>query len=143
MKRLLFAFFLVLSPLTAHSADVKISALPAASALAGTEVAPVVQSSTTKKATIDQIKTYVSASPTLVTPALGVATATSLSAASIVATGPIKRQGYTVATLPGSPGTGAMAYVTDAVACTFLASITGGSSTFCPVIYNGSGWVGE
>lgn len=36
-------------------ADKKISALTAATALAGTEVVPVVQSGTTKKATIDQI----------------------------------------------------------------------------------------
>lgn len=36
-------------------ADKKISALPAATALAGTEVVPVVQSGSTKKATIDQI----------------------------------------------------------------------------------------
>jgi hypothetical protein len=36
-------------------ADKKISALPAATALAGTEVVPVVQSGATKKATIDQI----------------------------------------------------------------------------------------
>lgn len=36
-------------------ADLKISQLTSASALAGTEVVPVVQSSTTKKATIDQI----------------------------------------------------------------------------------------
>jgi hypothetical protein len=38
-------------------ADSKISALPAASALAGTEVAPVVQGGATKKATVDQILT--------------------------------------------------------------------------------------
>ena len=38
-------------------ADLKISQLSSASALAGTEVVPVVQSSTTKKATIDQILT--------------------------------------------------------------------------------------
>ena len=36
-------------------ADVKISALDAASTLAGTEVLPVVQSSTTKKATVAQV----------------------------------------------------------------------------------------
>lgn len=42
----------------AEGADVKISALPAASALGGTEVAPVVQSSTTVGATADQFKTY-------------------------------------------------------------------------------------
>ena len=48
-----------------------ISALPAASTLGGTEVTAVVQSATTKKATIDQIKTWTSNAPTLVTPALG------------------------------------------------------------------------
>ena len=40
-------------------ADTKISALTAASALDGTEVAPVVQTGTTKKATVDQYKTYI------------------------------------------------------------------------------------
>ncbi len=40
-------------------ADVKISALSSASALAGTETFPAVQSSTTKKATVDQAKTYI------------------------------------------------------------------------------------
>jgi hypothetical protein len=38
-------------------ADLKISQLPAATALDGTEVGPFVQSGTTKKATIDQILT--------------------------------------------------------------------------------------
>lgn len=51
-------------------------------------------------------------------------------------------KGYTVSTLPASPATGAMAYVSDAVACTFLASVTGGGSAFCPVIYTGSAWQG-
>lgn len=67
----------------------------------------------------------------------------SWSPTSLIATVPIKRAGYTVATLPASPGTGAMAYVTDAVACTFLGALTGGAAAFCPVIYNGSAWVGE
>jgi len=40
-------------------ADVKISALPAASALDSTEVAPVVQSSVTKKATVQQFTTAI------------------------------------------------------------------------------------
>lgn len=50
--------------------------------------------------------------------------------------------GFTVSTLPASPPTGSIAYVTDAVACTFLAALTGGSTTFCPVIYTGAAWVG-
>jgi hypothetical protein len=48
---------------------------------------------------------------------------------------------YTVSTLPTGI-TGAIAYVTDAVACTFLAALTGGGSTVCPVFYNGTAWVG-
>lgn len=50
--------------------------------------------------------------------------------------------GFTVTTLPISPPKGATAYVTDAVACTFLASLTGGGSTYCPVSYNGAAWTG-
>ena len=49
--------------------------------------------------------------------------------------------GFVVSTLPAAPPTGSRAYVTDAVACTFLASLTGGGSTFCPVEYNGSAWI--
>lgn len=69
---------------TANAAPAPISTLPAASTLDGTEVAPVVQSATTKKATVSQIDTYVrgqtktgsgnlvlATSPTLTTPALG------------------------------------------------------------------------
>jgi hypothetical protein len=52
-------------------------------------------------------------------------------------------QGFTVATLPVSPPTGSTAYVTDAVACTFLATLTGGGSAYCPVTYNGAAWVGS
>lgn len=51
------------------------------------------------------------------------------------------RVGYTVATLP-SGLIGGMAYVTDAVSCTFGSTPTGGGSTFCPVIYNGAAWLG-
>lgn len=54
----------------------------------------------------------------------------------------LKTQGFTVSTLPASPGTGARAYVTDAVACTFLASLTGSGSTVCPVFFNGTAWIG-
>lgn len=50
--------------------------------------------------------------------------------------------GYTVAALPSSPLTGARAYVTDATACTFQGSLTGGGSTFCPAVYDGSAWKG-
>lgn len=50
--------------------------------------------------------------------------------------------GYTVSTLPASPPKGSIAYVTDAVTCTFLGALTGGGSTYCPVSYNGSAWTG-
>ncbi len=63
-------------------AGTKISALPAASALGGTEAIPGVQGGINVKLTPAQIKTFVSASPTLVTPALGVATATSVASGS-------------------------------------------------------------
>lgn len=55
--------------------------------------------------------------------------------------GPVKFNGYTIGTLP-SGVIGMMAYVTDAVACTFLAALTGGGTTVCPVFYNGTAWVG-
>lgn len=57
-------------------ADTKVSALAAAAALDGTELLPVVQAGGNAKATAAQIKTFFCASPTLVTPALGVASAT-------------------------------------------------------------------
>jgi len=50
--------------------------------------------------------------------------------------------GFTVATLPTTPGAGGHAYVTDATSCTLLGALTGGGSTVCPVFYNGSAWVG-
>lgn len=49
--------------------------------------------------------------------------------------------GYTVSTLPTGI-TGGIAYVTDAVACTFLSTLTGGGTTYCPVSFNGSAWIG-
>lgn len=55
-------------------------------------------------------------------------------------TGVVITSGYTVASLPA--GTlGARAFVTDAVAPTFLGALTGGGSSFSPVIYNGTAWV--
>lgn len=54
---------------------------------------------------------------------------------------PFRLKNYTVGTLP-SGTQGDSAFVTDAVACTFLATPTGGSSTVCPVFYNGTAWVG-
>jgi hypothetical protein len=50
--------------------------------------------------------------------------------------------GYTVSTLPATHVAGARAHVTDATACTFLGALTGGGSTSCPVVDNGTAWVG-
>lgn len=48
----------------------------------------------------------------------------------------------TVSTLPASPTDGDRSFVTDATACTFGSSPTGGGSTHCPVYYDGgaSAW---
>lgn len=48
---------------------------------------------------------------------------------------------YTVATLPNDALAGSIAYVSDAVACTFVTTPTGSGSVKCPVFYNGSAWV--
>jgi hypothetical protein len=60
-------------------------------------------------------------------------------------TGSLNTGGYTVsglATAFTSPTVGMRAYVTDATACgTFMGTLTGGGSTYCPVNYNGSAWV--
>ena len=58
-----------------------------------------------------------------------------------VQNGPVRLKGYTVSTLP-SGTVGMLAYVTDAVACTFLGALAGSGSVVCPVFYNGSAWVG-
>lgn len=58
------------------------------------------------------------------------------------AAGTVNTSGYTVATLPTGKA-GARAYVTDATACAYAASLTGGGANFCPVVYNGSAWVAD
>jgi hypothetical protein len=55
-------------------------------------------------------------------------------------TGPVTIQTYTVSTLP-TGSIGMRASVTDAVTCGFNVYVSGGGSIFCPVIFNGSGWV--
>ena len=47
----------------------------------------------------------------------------------------------TVAGLPASPTAGQSGFVTDATACTFASTVTGGGSTKCPVVYTGSAWI--
>ena len=49
--------------------------------------------------------------------------------------------GYTVATLPTGQATGTRAYVTDALAPTFLGTLTGGGAVVSPAFFNGSAWV--
>lgn len=54
--------------------------------------------------------------------------------------GVIQQTTYTVATLP--TGTlGMFAVVTDALAPTYLGTLTGGGSVKCPVFFNGTAWV--
>lgn len=55
---------------------------------------------------------------------------------------PVSRlDGYTVATLPAAAAVGDTAYVTDALAPTYLATIVGGGAIITPVFYNGTNWV--
>jgi hypothetical protein len=54
--------------------------------------------------------------------------------------GPIKALGYTVATLPTGV-TGARAYVTNALAPSYGATVAGGGAVTIPVFYNGANWV--
>ena len=59
---------------------------------------------------------------------------------SISATTTIRTGGYTVATLPAGT-VGDRAYVTDATAPTWLATLTGGGAVRCPVFRNATVWV--
>lgn len=66
-------------------ADSTLTLLTAAGALGGTELFYGVQTGADRKVTATQIKTFTSASPTLVTPTIGVATATSVNKVAITA----------------------------------------------------------
>jgi|GEM_PF-2214110 len=52
----------------------------------------------------------------------------------------VRLKNYTVATLPAGTQ-GDMAYVTDALAPTYLTAVVGGGAVVCPVFYNGTNWV--
>ena len=54
--------------------------------------------------------------------------------------GVIKTSGYTVATLPAG-AVGQRAYVTDALAPTYLGALVGGGAVYAPVFHNGTAWV--
>ncbi len=60
----------------------------------------------------------------------------------LICNSPIRRKGYTVATLPAGTQ-GDSAFVTDALAPTFLGALTGGGSVVTPVFYNGTAWVAD
>lgn len=66
-------------------ADTTLTALTGASTLDGTELLYAVQGGADRKATVAQVKTWASNAPTLVTPVLGVATATSVNKVAITA----------------------------------------------------------
>ena len=51
-----------------------------------------------------------------------------------------RTKGYTVATLPAGT-VGMVAYVTNALAPTFGATVVGGGAVTIPVFYNGSNWI--
>lgn len=53
----------------------------------------------------------------------------------------VRKKGYTVAGLPAGTQ-GDTAFVTDALAPSFLAIIVGGGAVVTPVFYNGTNWVG-
>jgi len=53
---------------------------------------------------------------------------------------PVQLPGYTVATLPAG-AQGDIAYVTDALAPTFLTAVVGGGAVVTPVFYDGTNWV--
>ncbi len=66
---------------------------------------------------------------------------TNITANSFVASsGTIRLKNYTVATLP-SGTQGDTAFVTDALAPTYLTTVVGGGAVVTPVFYNGTNWV--
>ena len=71
---------------------------------------------------------------------LSVGNTTDPGAGNLSVTGTIKTGGYTVATLPTGV-TGAIAYVTNALAPTFGATVVGGGAVTIPVFYNGANWI--
>lgn len=76
--------------------------------------------------------------------ALNVASGNASFGGNIIAAGNtsvIRLKGYTVATLPAGTQ-GDTAFVTDALAPTFLATIVGGGAVVTPVFYDGANWVG-
>jgi hypothetical protein len=63
-----------------------------------------------------------------------------LTTTGVIVTGVVTTSGYTVATLPTGV-VGMTAYVTNATAPTYLATVVGGGSVVTPVFFNGTNWV--
>jgi hypothetical protein len=72
-------------------------------------------------------------------------TATSTFAGEVALLKPVKLASYTVGTLPtcNTNSQGYVAYVTDALAPTFLVAITGGGAVIVPVFCDGTNWVAD
>lgn len=126
LLRLLLLLALIPS---AFGADIKVSAMTAASALSGPELFYCSQSSADRKCTATQIKAFTSSSPTLVTPILGAASATSVNKVTITApaTGATLTIPDGVTLNAGAGGTlGAAAFVTPGTGvATFLTTPSG------------------
>lgn len=63
-----------------------------------------------------------------------------LTASNLISTATVRLKGYTVATLPAGTQ-GDTAFVTDALAPTFLATVVGGGAIKTPVFFDGANWV--
>lgn len=63
-----------------------------------------------------------------------------ISTLSLLMGGPARLKGYFVSTLPAG-NQGDIAFVTDAVAPTFLVAATGGGAVVSPVFFDGTNWV--
>ena len=58
----------------------------------------------------------------------------------LIASATVRLKGYTVAGLPAGTQ-GDTAFVTDALAPTFLTTVVGGGAVVTPVFYNGTNWI--
>ena len=67
-------------------------------------------------------------------------TGLTLAAAANISALPVRLKGYTVAGLPAGTQ-GDLAFVTDANAPTYNATVAGGGAVVIPVFYNGTNWV--
>lgn len=121
-------------------ADKNLPAITEATSIAAADLLYAVIGGNSRRIKLSNVLT----SAVLVTPNIGVAVGTSLVLSGILdTTGPIRgSHGYTVATLPVAGTAGRMAYVTDALAPSFLTTVVGGGAVIAPVFDNGTNWVG-